>query len=367
MWDSIENKLSFIELKEDEIIAIVNRALNQSVFTTTYKFAFFKSILDNLFNVELETNFLSFDKINFRFTEIYWNLSLKYGLKQMISYEGKISSVEKKIKDFYESNFTKSKISSEQTVISSVVEKSSLIIPFFESISESKKLEITKIVKKEMIKYVVGAFCSDTENQFYHFDKKNLDGIKLNPSVYKTFVKYKSVFEKQNYFEWIKYLEKANKEEDSYKLAEKLDFSTKRTNLNEYRKVLEDFGQEKCFYCGKLLQKDSSKTPVDHFIPWSFVKDDKMWNFVLACQNCNSSKNNKLPKKPFINIILKRNEKLLNFPNKIVQIDFKNYRKEIVNSLYNSAFFNGFSEWKPKVYKINHTQEQTLKVADSNE
>lgn len=346
MWDSVENKIPFCKLNEDEIIATVNKALSQGSKTSTYKFAFFKSILDNIFNVDLENNFLDYEKIAFRFTEIYWNLSLHFGLKQMISYDGKVTSVEKKIKKFYNENFI------------SNVENA---IPFFESISEENKLKLTKIIKSEMLKYVVGAFCFDTNYQFYHFDKKNLDGIKLNPSVYNAFVKYKTVFEKQNYFEWIKYLEKANKEEDSYKLAEKLDFSTKRSNLSEYRKILQDFGQNKCFYCGKTI----NSSPVDHFIPWSFVKDDKMWNFVLACQTCNSSKNDKLPSDSFIEKVKYRNEKLVNFQNKIIQFDFKNYNHNILYSLKNSAIFNGFSEWNVPFYRINHEFQQELKVAEN--
>ncbi len=36
------------------------------------------------FNVDLETMFLSYEQIASRFTEIYWNLVLKYHLRQQI-------------------------------------------------------------------------------------------------------------------------------------------------------------------------------------------------------------------------------------------------------------------------------------------
>jgi len=46
-------------------------------------------------------------------------------------------------------------------------------------------------------------------------------------------------------------------------------------------------------YSGKLLHKD--KISIDHFIPWSFVLHDKLWNLIPTTKNINSSKNDKLP------------------------------------------------------------------------
>ena len=90
----------------------------------------------------------------------------------------------------------------------------------YESLRSDLQLEITKKIKNQMMRYVVSAFCGDTDDQFYHFNKKDKsEGIFLNPDVYSALVKYKSVFEKQNYYEWIKYLEKANLEEDAYALS----------------------------------------------------------------------------------------------------------------------------------------------------
>lgn len=155
-------------------------------------------------------------------------------------------------------------------------------------------------------------------------------------------------FEKQNYYEWIKYLEKANLEEDSYALANKLDVSTERQNLSSYRDVLVEFKQTRCFYCGHEL-KDASDSagPVDHFIPWSFVKDDKLWNFVLACPHCNSSKSNILPDRQYFTEIKERNRKLCNVDLPIVKHDFKSYSYFKLEEMWHSAIFNGFEDgWR---------------------
>jgi 5-methylcytosine-specific restriction endonuclease McrA len=336
-WNSDSNTVPFQNLTEADVIAMVNRALSgNSHHTTTYKYAFFKSILDNVFNVDIETKLLSYDNIAIRFTEIYWNLVLNYHLRQEIkTSHHEYTSVEKELFEFCKKyGFDYS-------------EKQS-IFPF-ESLRPDLQIEITKKIKTQMMRYVVSAFCGDTDDQFYHFNKKDKsEGIILNPDVYIALVKYKSVFEKQNYYEWIKYLEKANLEEDSYALANKLDASAERQNLNPYRKVLIEFNQTKCFYCGKHLHDDNDKaSPVDHFIPWSFVKDDKLWNFVLACPRCNSSKSNILPEQDYFAALKERNAKLCNMNSSIVKQDFKTYSYSKLIEMHHSAIFNGFEYgWK---------------------
>ncbi len=336
-WDSISNTVPFRSLSEAEVIELINHALSGNAqHSTTYKYAFFKSIIDNVFNVDLDTHYLSFDNLATRFTEIYWNLVLNYHLRQEIkTSHHEHTSVEKELFAFCQKyNFDYSE---------------KMTIFRFEVLRTDLQLEIVKNIKKQMLKNVVAAFCGDTDDQFYHFDKKDKsDGIFLNPDVYTALVKYKSVFEKQNYYQWIKYLEKANLEEDSYRLANKLDASTERSNLNQYYKVLVEFNQTRCFYCGKPLHQDSDKnSPVDHFIPWSFVKDDKLWNFVLACPHCNTSKSNKLPDQHYFENIKERNSKLCNMDLEIVHQDFKTYSYSRLIEMQHSAIFNGFEAgWK---------------------
>ena len=55
--------------------------------TTSYKYAFFKCILDNLFNVRLANGRLelSFDYLSYSFSKIYWNLSSKHHVPQIVN------------------------------------------------------------------------------------------------------------------------------------------------------------------------------------------------------------------------------------------------------------------------------------------
>ena len=68
-WDSISNTVPFRSLSEAVVIELVNHALSGNAqHSTTYKYAFFKSIIDNVFNVDLDTQYLSFDNLATRFT-----------------------------------------------------------------------------------------------------------------------------------------------------------------------------------------------------------------------------------------------------------------------------------------------------------
>lgn len=49
----------------------------------------------------------------------------------------------------------------------------------------------------------------------------------------------------------------------------------------------------RCIYTGKLMEV--SHYDLDHFIPWSFVSHDLLWNLIPVDSSVNSSKGNKLP------------------------------------------------------------------------
>lgn len=49
----------------------------------------------------------------------------------------------------------------------------------------------------------------------------------------------------------------------------------------------------RCLYTGALLEERAYE--LDHFIPWSFVSHDLLWNLMPADPSINSSKSNRLP------------------------------------------------------------------------
>lgn len=72
-----------------------------------------------------------------------------------------------------------------------------------------------------------------------------------------------------------------------------------------WNNYIETVGNLKCIYTGKtLLPKNYD---LDHFVPWSFVSHNLLWNLIPADSSINSSKSNNLPPldiylKPFSHI-----------------------------------------------------------------
>ena len=81
----------------------------------------------------------------------------------------------------------------------------------------------------------------------------------------------------------------------------------RRSDLTWAKKILgKRFGD--CFYCKGCLK--GSDWHADHFIPWSYVLDDKLWNLVQSCPQCNGRKGNSLPSEEDLDRIRKRNTEL---------------------------------------------------------
>lgn len=81
-FDLKEGMYEVQNVSEDELWSAFARLFSsKSRNTSSYKFGFLKAILDNLYNVDVDLK-LSFDQLFSKFSEIYWNLILKHGLRQ---------------------------------------------------------------------------------------------------------------------------------------------------------------------------------------------------------------------------------------------------------------------------------------------
>lgn len=70
-----------------------------------------------------------------------------------------------------------------------------------------------------------------------------------------------------------------------------------RNSLTKQRRFwdiyIETVGEINCIYTGKILFPKTYD--LDHFVPWSFVSHDLLWNLIPADSSINSSKSNNLP------------------------------------------------------------------------
>lgn len=308
---SFKDKEGYI-LKEKEnyheYLSDVMHFLNSNARkTSSYKYVLFKSILDNLFNVN-ENLEMSFKDLSFDFSVIYWNITAKYKLPQYQNTENRLSLIEKCIYKYIKEDNLLDEID-------------------FYSLKDDVQKNYLNDTKNIIGINVVGALYSELNGMIYGFNKKEKK-IWFNKSSYKFLCEYKTTLEKLNYYSWILWIENILniKQEAASNLASKLDLSNKRKSLEKFKEELKIKGNlERCFYCGKEIK--SCSCHLDHFVPWSFVHDDKIWNLVYSCSSCNESKNNKIPNEEFLLKIQRRNELLLD-----------NSYSEELNRLYKSAF-----------------------------
>ena len=214
----------------------------------------------------------------------------------------------------------------------------------YESLNSHTKAEIVSKVTRECKRYVIGALYNDFDGILYAFDLSS-DGLNINPTAYDFMLKYKAELERLNYYSWAKFLETVNTDDVLVRVIEKLELSTpRRSNLSVYREILrKEFEEDNCFYCGRKLK---SSVHVDHFIPWSFTKDDKIWNFVLTCPSCNTKKNNCIPAHEYLIKIEQRNARLEQINNEIVMEDFSMYSKGLLPRMWKYAKLSGIKEFK---------------------
>lgn len=140
--------------------------------------------------------------------------------------------------------------------------------------------------------------------------------------------------------------------------------------------------QLKDIYTNEAFTKENfnkyGELSIDHFIPWSFVLHDELWNLVPTFKNINSSKSDRLPKKEtYLNefcevqfsafqIIIqnKAMSKLLedymhlnaslvyevkNNAKEMTKDSFVNSLKDTIMPLYQIAYNQGYGVWESKI------------------
>lgn len=96
------------------------------------------------------------------------------------------------------------------------------------------------------------------------------------------------------YLNLINYLSRRNPNVPN--ISNKLFLPVEKRNLqparNYWKKILKEQAF-KCIYSKELLTPENLS--IDHFIPWSFVAHDMLWNLTPTFKEVNSSKSDKLP------------------------------------------------------------------------
>jgi hypothetical protein len=138
------------------------------------------------------------------------------------------------------------------------------------------------------------------------------------------------------------------------RLYEKLaGVSATRRSLAGHGRALRQI-DDRCFYCGRV---GSDSYEVDHFVPWSFVLEDRIWNLVLACggpTGCNRKKTDGIPSESDLERLNDRNARHLLTPGRANPPDCHPHITEWlqrdlalhVRQLRAAALAEGFPSWR---------------------
>ncbi len=324
-WNLSSGELTRFHVDLDRYWAYFNYVFSDACTkVSTYKFGLIKAIIDCLYSAEYTTRGmeLTYQKIFSKFTENYWNLIAKYNIRQIIDHR----------------RYKSTRI--EQYIYAVRDRQKALKVLDYETIPDSDKEELVQQVKKDCQRCVIGALYQDFQGDFYGFAHKE-KCIWIHMCAYEFLMNHKIEIEQMNYFAWAKFLDKINKDNPPIKSIEKLELSTaQRKNLSVYRDILrKEFETNNCFYCGSKI---TQKIHVDHVLPWSFMKSDHLWNFVLACPKCNIRKKDFLPSKQKLAEVTTRNHKLITDQNPIVQSEFVGYSDDLMWKIWDYAYRQGY-------------------------
>jgi hypothetical protein len=175
----------------------------------------------------------------------------------------------------------------------------------------------------------------------YHINKKKTDSMNevvFSATHIKELKNHGQLLMQFLYFKWTQLLEKFN---HAPRIANKIAGSEvqaiKRKSLKVYRDILLILHENqaiKDFYTDEII--DMSDISIDHFIPWSFIYSDDIWNLVITSKSNNSKKSNKLSDKKYLDKLKEQN---LNLLNKIKNLNLKETLQDAINNNYLDKFY----------------------------
>ena len=110
------------------------------------------------------------------------------------------------------------------------------------------------------------------------------------------FKSFYSILMEFAYFNFATYLQDRNPEVPGilYKMKKPKDRQDLIEQTNFWKTYMKEAGGVRSIYTGEVLH-DDDKFALDHFIPWSYVAHNQVWNLAPIENSINSKKSNKLP------------------------------------------------------------------------
>ena len=287
-------------------IAALSRLFSNT--TNSYKYLFFLSFLDILNRRHFEVlSPISFQELIVEILANAWYphtfFKLSFGSQDKISQ--KLDSLELTIeKPIFQFKDTDKRLLRKTIAAQNLKDAVShlrryvpfrLIIPFLET--ELQDVSRGKGNQVDVAMPAIADLHFDDKKPLYRFDstvQKNCHSILVHPDWATYLESHYTIVRGWVAWEWMNYMQKRNPSTPA--ITNKLFVPTKRDSLDrqtDYWKVVLHSQELHCIYSQQLL--DIEGLSLDHYLPWSFVAHDQLWNLLPTRPEVNSSKSNNLP------------------------------------------------------------------------
>lgn len=277
---------------------ILEKLLDYNYLTNSYKIYFFLSIYKEVIGGKQK---ISFEKLICRMICEAWYPILQYHLNFGISDQLKVIVNEIRIKynirseikynellDFLLSLDDK-EIKDKMMILARYVPYR-LISPFYEKyLAGRKDGEKNSLIADLSLSSGVSIYKIYKKEKYIDINDKWFEYIYYNQNIVQGWINYKLVY----------YLQKKNPNVPAIPFKLNPPYQRDLRIAKEFWSEIFKYKKVNDIYTGSILnsknKKENGEISIDHFIPWSFVLHDQLWNLIPTFKNINSQKSNKLP------------------------------------------------------------------------
>ena len=168
------------------------------------------------------------------------------------------------------------------------------LAPFFEG--ELTRAQRSDARAKEIRRLAAIHFSGDNPPPYRFAVARRAADIELHPRWRAYLIRHYEIVRGWTMYHWIDFLQARNPTVPA--IVNKIARPESRQNLIKerewWRAVLEKIGGVKCLYSGaRIAARDDFA--LDHYVPWSFVGHNRLWNLIPVTKEANSSKGDNLP------------------------------------------------------------------------
>ena len=134
-------------------------------------------------------------------------------------------------------------------------------------------------------------------------------------------------------YHWINYLQQRNPNVPaiSTKIAPPITRSSLSRQADYWRKIMQE-APVRCIYSEEVLSEGHFS--LDHFLPWSFVCHDQLWNLIPVLPQANSSKGNALPDRRYVDCFVNLQTQGLEIASRLLSPrSWRKYTEDFVSDL----------------------------------